>query len=165
MPRSSPAVPSASVAGEDAAAAVVALRSSPDSTARAPSLPPAVYGAEPLLCETVTAVAVAAPTTASAAPTDRDYFEMDYTWPSTRGMTLVSDGGRFIIKVAEGSEAASAGIRDGDDIVLVVSVPSFFCCCCCLVFAAVSQRVHSSCAAARVLHCHHEAYVIGVPRP
>lgn len=139
VPRSSPAVPSASVAGEDAAATVVALRSSPDSTARAPSLPPAVLGAEPLLCETVTAVAVAAPTTASAAPTDRDYFEMDYTWPSTRGMTLVSDGGRFIIKVAAGSEAASAGIRDGDDIVLVVSVPSFFrCCCCCLVFAAVS---------------------------
>ena len=130
VPRSSPAVPSASVAGEDAAATVVALRSSPDSTARAPSLPPAVLGAEPLLCETVTAVAVAAPTTASAAPTDRDCFEMDYTWPSTRGMTLVSDGGRFIIKVAAGSEAASAGIRDGDDIVLVVSVPSFFRCCC-----------------------------------
>ena len=138
VPRSSPAVPSASIASEDAVAAVVALRSSPGSTARAPSLPPAVLGAEPLLCETVTAVAVAAPTTASAAPTtasaaptDRfDYFEMDYTWPSTRGMTLVSDGGRFIIKVAAGSEAASAGIRDGDDIVLVVSVPSFFRCCC-----------------------------------
>jgi hypothetical protein len=85
---------------------------------------------------------------------------MDYTWPSTRGMTLVSDGGRFIIKVAAGSEAASAGIRDGDDIVLVVSVPSFFPlllllpCVCCRV-------VHWSCAAARVL----KACVVGVPRP